>query len=146
MAEAVSREVLDRLRWPEALECWNRDELDPMLELYAEDAVMDVSAVFTDISPLRGHGSMRRYWMELRETWGGGMRLDPIEVLDAGNGRFVVDLRLSGKGTRSGAEVDQRFAFLYTLRFEDGKILHAQLFPDVPTAIAAAESPARRTA
>ena len=41
-----------------------------------------------------------------------------------------------------GAEVDQRFAFLYVVRSEDEKILSAKLFPDVAAAISAAESPA----
>jgi ketosteroid isomerase-like protein len=134
------------LRFQERFDCWNRGELNLMLEMYAEDAVLDVSAVFTDVAPMRGHENMRRYWNELRETWGGGMRLDPLEVLDVGDGRYVVDLRLWGKGTRSGIEVDQRFAFLHTLRLEDGKIIRAQLLPDVAAAISVAESSASEIA
>src|SRR4051812_27581350 len=99
-----------------------------MLEPYADDAMFDVSAVFTDVAPMRGHESMLRYWHELRETWE-GMRLDPVEVLIAGDGRYVVDMRLWGKGQRSGVEVDQRLAFLYTVR-SDGKVTSAQLLPD----------------
>lgn len=112
-----------------------------MQEMYAEDAVLDVSAVFTDVAPLRGQQDMRRYWLQLRETWK-GLRLDPLEVLAIGDGRCVVELRLWGKGGRSGAEVDQRCAFLYTLRQEDEKVVHAQLFPDLAGAISAAESSA----
>jgi ketosteroid isomerase-like protein len=109
-----------------------------MQEPYAEDAVFDVSAVFSDVAPMRGHQNMRRYWYEMRETWG-GLRLDPLEVFEV-DGRYVVDLRLWGKGKRSGIEVEQRFAFLYTLRPEDGKVIRAQLFPDLATAISVAES------
>src|SRR5689334_11218907 len=109
-----------------------------MQAMYAEDAVFDVSAVFTDVAPVRGHQEMRRYWDQAWEVWR-GLRLDPVEALDVGDGRYVVDVRLWGKGKRSGAEVDQRFAFLYTLR-PDEKILRAQLLPDVPTAVAAADS------
>jgi ketosteroid isomerase-like protein len=116
-----------------------------MLEMYAEDAVFDMSAVFTDVAPTRGHQDIRRYWMELRETWQ-GIRLDPLEVFDVGDGRYVVDLRLWGKGRRSGAEVDQRFACLYTFRLEDRKVLRAQFLPDVAAAIFAAESSASQTA
>jgi ketosteroid isomerase-like protein len=110
-----------------------------MLEIYAEDAVFDLSAVFTDDAPVRGRESMRRSWMKLRETWGGGIRVDPLELLDLGDGRYVLDLRLWGKGSRSGIEVDQRFAFLYDLR-PDGKVIRARLFSDVATAISVAES------
>ena len=82
-------------------ECWNRGELDLMQDMYAEDGVFDISAVFTDVAPIRGHQAMRRYWDELWETWE-GIRLDPLEVFDVGEGRYVVDVRLWGKGKRSG--------------------------------------------
>src|SRR5262245_55201283 len=112
-----------------------------MLEPYAEDAVFDISAVFSDIPPVRGDESMRRCWAGLRETWD-GLRLEPVELLDLDQGRYVVDLRLWGKGRLSGAEVDQRFAMLYKLRPEDGKVVEAQLLPNADAAIsAAAESP-----
>jgi ketosteroid isomerase-like protein len=116
-----------------------------MEEMYAEDTVFDVSAVFTDVAPMRGKDNIRRYWHELRETWA-GLRLDPVEVLDVGNGCYVADLRLWGKGQRSGAEVEQRLAFLYTVRPEDGKVIGAQMLPDVEAAISAADSSATRTA
>jgi hypothetical protein len=45
----------------ERFECWNRGELDLMQAMYAEDGAFDVSAVFTDVAPARGHESMRRY-------------------------------------------------------------------------------------
>jgi ketosteroid isomerase-like protein len=116
-----------------------------MQDMYAEDAVFDVSAVFTDVAPKRGHQAMRRYWNELWETWD-GIRLDPVKAFDVGGGRYVVDVRLWGKGRRSGVEVDQRFAFLYTLRPEDERVIHAQLLPDVAAAISAAESAASQPA
>ena len=127
----------------ERFDCFNRGELDRMLEMYADDAEFDLSAVFTDDGPVRGHDAMRRRWKRLQETWGGGIRVDPIELLDAGNDRYVLDVRLWGKGTRSGAEVEQRFAFLYDLR-ADGKVHRARLYPDVSTALAEAESSLRK--
>ena len=126
------------MRVEERFECWNRGELDLMMEPYAEDAVFDVSKVFTDVGPKHGREAMLRYWYELRETWG-ELRMDPKEVFDVGNNRFVLEVRLWGKGQASGAEVDQRFAFLYT--FRDEKIIRAELHPDLQTALSAAESP-----
>ena len=58
----------------------------------------------------------------------------------------MVDVRLWGKGRRSGAEVDERFAFLYTLRSGHDKVIRAQLVPDVAAALSAAESSASQTA
>jgi ketosteroid isomerase-like protein len=111
-----------------------------MQEPYADDAVFDVSAVFNDVAPMQGREEMLRYWRELREIWE-GMRFDPLELLDAGDRHYVLEVRLWGKGQRSGAEVDQRLAFLYTLR-PDGKVIRAQLLPDAATAVALAESSA----
>ena len=116
-----------------------------MLEMYAEDAVVDFSAVFTDVAPVRGHSEIGRYWSSLRETWD-GVRMDPLEGFDLGDGRFVIDQRVWAKGVRSGIGIDQRFAMLYTIRAEDGKIARAELHPDVATAIAAAKSSAAETA
>ena len=110
-----------------------------MLGMYAKDGVYDASAVFPDVAPARGHESMLRQWQEVWQVWG-GLRLDPLEVFDVGAGRYAVDVRLWGKGRQSGAEVDQRFAFLYTFRLEDEKVVRAELLPDVTAAIALAES------
>ena len=62
-----------------------------------------------DVAPIHGHDDMSRYWHELRETWE-GTRLDPLEVLDADDGHYVVDMRLRGISQRTGAEVDRRLA------------------------------------
>jgi ketosteroid isomerase-like protein len=132
MPDSASPEVLERFR--EGFECWNDGELDLMQEMYAEDGEYDASAVFTDTRPYRGHERMRRQWDELWEVWE-GVRMDPLEVFDIGGRRFVVDVRLWGRGKRSGAEVDQRFAFLYTLREADEKIVRCQLFPTVQAAM-----------
>jgi ketosteroid isomerase-like protein len=137
MPQTASPEVLERFK--EGFECWNGGELDLMQDTYAEDGEVDLSAVFTDTQPVRGHESMRRYWDELWET-GEGIRLDPLEVFDVGGGRFVVDVRWWGKGKRSGAEVDQRFAYLYTLRQSDDKIVRCQFFPTVQAAMDVAKA------
>ena len=141
--QTASPEILARFK--KGFECWNGGELDLMQDAYDEDGEFDVSAVFTDTRAFRGHASMRRYWDELWEIWE-GVRMDPLEVFDLDHGRFVVDVRQWGKGKRSGAEVDQRFAYLYTLREGDEKIVRCQLFPtvqaamDVATALTSAAS------
>jgi ketosteroid isomerase-like protein len=137
IVKTLSPEFLDRFH--EHFDCWNRGELDLMQSMYTEDAVFDVSAVFTDVPPVRGHDAMRRYWMELHETWD-GIRLEPVEGFVAGDGRLILVTRLTGVGRRSGAEVDQKLTMLYTLRPGDNKVTHAQLLPDTAAAISAAES------
>lgn len=126
-------------QFDEQFDCWNRGELDLMLDMYAEDAVFDVSAVFADVEPMQGRSNIRRYWSTLRETWD-GLRIDPLEGFDLGQGRVVIDQRMWVKGTRSGIGIDQRVAMLYTIRPRDRRVTHATLYPDVPTALAAAGS------
>ena len=105
-----------------------------MIHEYAEDGELDLTAVFTDTSVYRGHENLRHQIKEFWETWE-GLRMESLEVFDAGRGRFAVDVRLWGKGKRSGAEVDQRFAFLYTLRESDNLIVRMQLFPTIEAAM-----------
>ena len=132
MAQTASPEIIEQFR--EGFEWWNCGELDLMQDRYAEDAEFDLSAVFTDMSPISGRQSMRRQWDQMSETWA-GLRMDPIDVLDAGRGRYVVDLRLWGRGNLSGIEIDQRFACVYTLCGGDGRIVRFQLFPSLQAAI-----------
>jgi ketosteroid isomerase-like protein len=116
-----------------------------MLDMYTEDAVFDLSLVFPDVAPVRGRNEIRDYWATLRETWD-GIRVDPLEGYILDDGRWVVEQRMWATGTRSGLEIDQRFAMLYTVRPEDTRIAHAKLFPDVAAAIAAGESEPAGTA
>jgi ketosteroid isomerase-like protein len=132
MSGTASPQVIERFK--EGFEQWNCGEIDLMQDQYADDAEFDFSAVFTDMEPLRGRESIRRQWDEMWKAWE-GVRLDPLKVFDLGRGRFVVDVRLWGKGKRSGIEVDQRLALLYTVRTSDEKVVRNQLFPTVQAAI-----------
>jgi len=142
MAHAVSPQALDE--WKRLYECWNSGDFDEMLDMYAEDAIFDVSAVFTDIAPVRGHADIRGCWDELYESLD-GLRMYPVEVFSLGSGRYVADMRLWGKGNRSGVEVDQRFVYLSVFR-EDGKCLISHLLPDTAAALAIAQEPYSRSA
>ena len=128
---------MDQFR--EHFDCWNRGELELMESMYSDDAVFDLSPVFADSAPVQGRDSMTRLWIELRETWQ-GIRLDPLEGYALDDGRFIGVMRLSGIGSQSGAEVEQRVAMLYSLRPEDNKILEARMFGDLEAALAAAQS------
>lgn len=58
-----------------------------MQDMYAEDAEFDISTIFIDTPPFRGHSSMRRDWRATREAWE-GVGMDPVEVLQLGGGRL----------------------------------------------------------
>jgi ketosteroid isomerase-like protein len=136
MARPVPPQLLQQFQ--EVFECWNGGDVDQMLDHYAQDGVFDVSAVFVDVPPARGHADIRRSFEALQESLE-GLRMDPVEVLSLGSNRFVAQMRLWGKGRRSGVEVDHRYGYLLTFRAEDQKCLSGQMFPDVPTALAAGD-------
>jgi ketosteroid isomerase-like protein len=143
MPRSASPEIVERLN--EVYEFWNGGEPQLMLGEYAEDGELDLSAVFMDMPVFQGHAGIRQQIDRFWETWE-GVRMDPLEVFEVGPGRFVVDMRWWGKGRRSGAEVDQRVAWLYTFREPDQKVVRAQLFPSVEAAMdfaATSASPAR---
>jgi ketosteroid isomerase-like protein len=123
---------MDRVR--RGCEFWNAGTPDLMLSLYAEQAELDLSAVFADMGVCRGRDSMRRQLDALWEAWE-GVRVDPLAVFDVGARRLVADLRWWGRSRRSGVEVDQRAALLYTFRASDGKIVRSQLFRSVEAAM-----------
>ena len=118
----------------ENYEWWNGGEPNLMLESYVEEGELDLSAIFTDMPVLHGRESIRRHMDQFWQAWG-GLRMESLEIHDMGGDRYVVDMRLSGKGKRSGAEVDQRFAWLYTLHPDNNKVVRAQLFPTVQAAM-----------
>jgi ketosteroid isomerase-like protein len=134
----MSSQPVDLVR--RGYEFWNSGTPDLMLDLYADDAELDLSAVSTDMGVYRGRDSMRRELDALWEAWE-GVRIDPLAVFDVGRGRFVVDLRWWGRGKRNGVEVDQRAALLYTFRAADNKIVRGQLFPSVEAAVGFATRP-----
>jgi ketosteroid isomerase-like protein len=142
VSETVRREFPARVE--ENFEWWNGGEPHLMLNEYAEDGELDLSAVFPDMPVARGYDGMRRQLDEFWAAWQ-GVRMDALEVVDIGRGRFVVDVRLWGRGRRSGAEVDQRFACLYTLRDSDEKVARCQFFPTVQAAMDFAAHSAPRT-
>ena len=138
MARAVSPEVLAQVK--DVFDCWNDRDFSGMLDMWAEDGTFDVSAVFVDLAPTRGHAAVSRCWAELLESLD-GLRMDPIEAFSAGPGRYVAHMRVWGKGRHSGADVDQRYGYICTFG-PDGKCIHAQLLPDLESALAIAREPA----
>jgi ketosteroid isomerase-like protein len=130
----ASEEVLAGFR--EGFECWNDGRIDEMAEMYREDAEFDTTAAFPGGSVYRGRADMKRFWSDSWEAWE-GILIDPQEVLDVGDGRYVVGLRMWGKGRTSGIEVDQRLSALYTIG-PDGRIERCKIFTDEAAAVAAA--------
>ena len=118
----------------EGFDCYNRHDFDGMAALYAPDAVSDFSRVFLDEQPRRGLKEIRAFWDQMWDT-SGGMSIHPVEVLDVGDDRYVVVVSFGMRGKRSGIDVAERQAVLYTLR--ENKVARLEAFPNRDAALKA---------
>jgi ketosteroid isomerase-like protein len=113
-------------------------EGDPsrFFDLLSEDVELDFTAYpVPDSAVLRGKDAAidwsRRWW----GTWD-EYALQPIEIIDAGNDRVVVVQREHGRGKGSGAQLERRWAVVYTIR--TGKVARFQPFKTREEALEAA--------
>ncbi|MEA2363369.1 MAG: hypothetical protein QOD71_2514 [Thermoleophilaceae bacterium] len=122
MSESTS-ETVRRL-----FERFERDGLEPALDLISEDFVVEVpGSMSAEPDVYKGHDGARRYFAGfdgLMEE----VRFEPIEMVEQG-GALIVWLRLSGRGAASGIEVDQHAAVVTWV--EDGKVTRMELYPEM---------------
>jgi ketosteroid isomerase-like protein len=109
---------------------YNRGDLDAMLEAY------DPAVEFVTLLQGTRHGKngLRRIYDENRETLS-GYRLDPDEVIDAGD-KVVVVARMGGAGRVSEIGLGDRIAFVVT--FRNGLVVRQETFPSKDAALEAA--------
>ena len=123
MTAIPSQEII--ARFTEGFECWNRGDLDEMMDGYHPDGEVDWSAQRSTRPSARLAGD-QDYYHHLFEFWA-GLRMDPVEMIQAGEDQFVVVIRLWGQSKPSGIQVEQRFAMLYT--FRDDKVFRLTSTP-----------------
>ena len=117
--------------------CWNTGEIDLMVDDYADDAEVDTTTAVPDGRRYKGREEFVRYFHDLWDAWD-RLRMEPLDVVEVGGGRFLVEVRLTGTGRSSGIEIDQRAGFLYTLHERDRKVARVQTFPSKDAALEAA--------
>jgi len=117
--------------WGEAPETYAellREQADPDIELV-------VPAEYIDIGELRGYQGIER-WVSnasrVFESW----HYDLEDVLDAGEDRVLALVRLRGRGTASGAEME--FPAAHLLEFRAGRVLRLVVYRDRAEGLAAA--------
>ena len=120
----VSPDVVAQLE--RGFECWNRREIDEMMEMYTRDAEVDVSRLLPDESVLRGHDEIRRYYDRMWEIWS-GFGWKPHELVVLGEDRYAVVVRVNAEGRGSGTPVASELTIFYWL--EDGLVARAVFEP-----------------
>jgi ketosteroid isomerase-like protein len=115
----MSQENVESVR--EALVAYNRGDLDVFLDEYWTDDIdyRAVEGAPDDHGPIHGKAEMRAYMQDWFDTFD-DLKVEPLEVIDAGQDQAVAVVRFGGRAKLSGVEVDLTFAALYTVR--DGKV------------------------
>jgi ketosteroid isomerase-like protein len=115
-------------------ERWNAGDLDGVVELYTEDAVMVSGPDWPEQITWRGHEGVRGSMAEFAAAWeSASVGMGPIERY---GDRIVASGTWRTRGVTSGVEGEMPFAILFG--FRDGKIALHEWFEDRDAAVAAA--------
>jgi ketosteroid isomerase-like protein len=137
---ALRRPASSRLRqaviWrsvSQGLGAVNRRDLSAVLPKYNPNVEIRVVAEFQelgDIEPVyRGREGYLQFYREWLSAWGDGFRFEPRELIDLGDGRLVALAEIKVRGHKSGVELGQRIAFVWTIDNE-GRAVREDSFAD----------------
>lgn len=136
--ESRTRRYLFARRTMQGYQAVNRGDLAVLLAVYHEDAVVSFDSSGGLVPPdlageHHGHEGFRRLWDAWRAAWQ-ELEVRPLQLIDVGD-RFLVEVRMVGRGRHSGLDTDMRYFEVYTLR--DGKISRHDNFVDRERALEA---------
>jgi ketosteroid isomerase-like protein len=123
-ARAVSQENVEIARTVAA--AFNRGDLDAWIDYCTDD--IDFRAAEgapDDHGPIKGKEALRAFLQDWLETFD-DFRVEPVELIDAGEDKVIAVMRISGQAKLSGVETDLTYAELSTLR--DGKIARSRQY------------------
>jgi ketosteroid isomerase-like protein len=99
---------------------YNRGDLDRLACYWADDIdYRAVEGAIDDRGPMYGKDAVRAYvqdWLDMFDD----LKVEPLELIDAGEDQVIAVLRTSGRAKLRGVETDLTYATIYTIR--DGKI------------------------
>jgi ketosteroid isomerase-like protein len=119
----MSQENVELVR--DAVVAYNRGDLDAFLDEYWADDIdyRAAEGAPDDHGPIHGKAEMRAYMQDWFDTFD-DLKVEPLEVIDAGPDQAVAVVRFGGRAKLSGVESDLTFAVVYTLR--DGKVVRGR--------------------
>ena len=108
----------------DAAAAFNRGDFDAWLEYLADDIdYRAVEGALDDHGPIHGKDALRAHvddWIDTLDDFMGDFRIEPVELIEAGEDKVIAVTRISGRAKVSGVETHLTYAALYTIR--DGKI------------------------
>ena len=110
-------------------------DLDALAEILHEDFVLYDSALLPDQGVYRGFEGFLENYRKLLDSFE-EFTVEPEEIVDVGDDRLVVALRMSGRGKGSQVAVEARLAHLWTVR--DGRAVELRVYNTKEAALEAA--------
>jgi ketosteroid isomerase-like protein len=113
--------------------------LDALAEFW-DDAInwRAIEGAPDDVGEMQGVDAMRRYLQDWVDTFE-DITSVPTELLDAGDGRVIAVLHVTGRARLSGVTTELRYAIVYTLR--GGKLVRGREYANRHEALKAVELP-----
>jgi ketosteroid isomerase-like protein len=105
---------------------FNSGDLDAWIEYWTDD--IDYRAAEgapDDHGPIKGKDALRAFVQDWLDTFD-DFKIEPVELIDAGEDTVISVMRISGRAKLSGVETDLTYAELSTLR--DGKIARGRQY------------------
>ena len=124
----MSQENVERVK--AGFAAHNRGDMDALVEFYDPEVVFETLLLGTH----HGNEAIRVIYEENQKTLS-GYDVVPVELIDAGD-KVVAVAQMEGTGPVSQIALDDRFAFVFTLR--DGSIVREQAFRNREEALEAA--------
>jgi ketosteroid isomerase-like protein len=99
-------------------EALNRGDIDGTVAVLAPDAEWHESAALPDAGVFRGREAVRSFLVQFLESWQELHQEVEEVVVEGDRAALMIHLRARGRG--SGAEVDARYAHVWTVRDATG--------------------------
>jgi ketosteroid isomerase-like protein len=128
----MSQENVEKFR--SALDAFNRGDIDEALKEMDPQVEWQTPRSLPDTQTFYGHQGVKSWWTTMSDAFE-GLRLEPGEFKDLGEGKVLVPVRASGRGRDSGAEVSVSF---YMLGWGHEKLERMGFFPGEEEALEAA--------
>ena len=114
----MSQEKIEIVR--RQFEAFNHTGIDAAAEYWTDDIDhRSAEGAVDDHGPIHGKDAMRAQVQDWFDTFE-DFKVEPVELIDAGENKVIAVVRASGQAKLSGVETDLNFAIVYTIR--DGKI------------------------
>jgi ketosteroid isomerase-like protein len=114
-------------------EALNRGDLEAAVEVLAPTAEWHESPALPDTGVFKGRGAVRRFLEDFLESWQ-EFHQELEEVVVEGD-RAALMIHLTARGRGSGAQVDARYAHVWTVR--DGRAVRVDAYDDREAALRA---------